>query len=623
MARQNGTTIKDQLYGMACGFIKLIQMTSGKKQDDPSPGKEEMPNSPSPAVSFLSDIANAEVSSPLPPPPPGPPNPDDPKYANDPEAYHRDKQAAEAAAAAFTAAAQVRGAAVAQIITQWLATSPDAMFQELLTQPRSTMPIFKPAIGPVIVMRHPEVIQCLERTDLFTVDLYAAEMARATDDKTRHPDAYTHFMLGTDRDDLYQLDDVILRRAVSRSDKETLIRLAREEAERWTHQAQAEGTGEIDVVTTIAKFVPLRIVGDYLGVHYCAAGAPSALPGLRGGDRFALDENLQKFFTFTRIKEGIVPTGDDLFDWVKDAFRNIFNNINPAYPKFTEYRERGIIATEYLSAYIFALLQHYKARLQHGETVPDTMLTRLLRMQLELAQNAGKLEEEFARLLDAPLPQGELARRLSDSMIRSNVFGTAVGAVVNPQEATARILDSMLRLKEDKYEVLNGSSFEQARHWANVEPDEPDYGESLEGLRKYALEALRLEPQGEILLRMCVQDNEVLGGVPLGKGTVVFVAYAAAMLDPEVVPHPVAFDVTRDERLTPYLCNRERASEAPQSLVYLQHGYGRHKCLGRYASEITMQESLRAMLRIGSLERRGELEMDEENWFAMRFKIGF
>lgn len=623
MARQKGTTIKDQLYGMACGFIKLIQMTSGKKQGNPSPGKEEVPNSPSPVVSFLSDIANAEASSPLPPPPPGPPNPDDPKYANDPEAYRRDKQAAEAAVAAFTAAAQIRGAAVAQVITQWLATSPDAMFQELLAQPRSTMPIFKPAIGPVIVMRHPEVIRCLERTDLFTVDLYAAEMARATDDKTRHPDAYTHFMLGTDRDDLYQLDDVILRRAVSRSDKETLIRLAREEAERWTHQAQAEGTGEIDVVTTIAKFVPLRIVGDYLGVHYCETGAPSALPGLRGGDHFALDENLQKFFTFTRIKEGIVPTGNDLFDWVKDAFRNIFNNINPAYPKFTEYRERGIIATEYLSAYIFALLQHYKARLQHGETVPDTMLTRLLRMQLELAQNTGKLEEEFARLLGAPLPQGELARRLSDSMIRSNVFGTAVGAVVNPQEATARILDSMLRLKEDKYEVLNDSSFEQARHWANVEPDKSDYTESLERLRKYALEALRLEPQGEVLLRMCVQDNDVLGGVSLGKGTVVFVAYAAAMLDPEVVPNPTAFDVTRDERLTPYLCNQERASEAPQSLIYLQHGYGRHKCLGRYASEITMQESLRAMLRIGSLKRRGELEMDEENWFAMHFKIGF
>ena len=33
---------------------------------------------------------------------------------------------------------------------------------------------------------------------VFTVDLYAPEMARATDDRTRHPDALTHFLLGTD-----------------------------------------------------------------------------------------------------------------------------------------------------------------------------------------------------------------------------------------------------------------------------------------------------------------------------------------------------------------------------------------------------------------------------------------
>lgn len=500
---------------------------------------------------------------------------------------------------------------------------PYAMFQELLAQPRDTMPIFKPAIGPVVVIRHPEVIRCLERTDLFTVDPYAAEMARATDDKTKHPDAYSHFMLGTDRDDLYRLDDVILRRAVSRADKDTLIRLTRDEAERWTRQVHAAGVGEIDIVSTIAKFVPLRIVGDYLGVHYHEAGALSALPGLRGGDPFLLDENLQKAFTFTKIKEGMVPTADDLFNWVKDAFRNIFNNFNPAHPKFAEFRERGIIATEYLSAYVFALLQYYKTRLQQGESVPDTMLTRLLRMQLELNRDAGKLEDEFATLLGAPLPAGELARRLSDSMIRSNVFGTAVGAVVNPQEATARIMDAMLCLKEGKYNILNDSTYEQALYWAGVESEAPTYTESLERLRKYALEALRLRPQGEVLLRMCVKDNDVLAGIPLRKGALVFIAYAAAMRDPEIISNPLAFDVTRDEQMMSYLVDQERAREAPQSLIYLQHGYGRHKCLGRYASEITMQESLRAMLRLGSLERRSELEMDEENLYAVSLKIGF
>jgi hypothetical protein len=68
--------------------------------------------------------------------------------------------------------------------------------QELLDQPKEQMPIFKPVIGPAVVMRHEHVIECLRRTDLFTVDPYAAEMARATDDKTKNPQAFSHFLLG-------------------------------------------------------------------------------------------------------------------------------------------------------------------------------------------------------------------------------------------------------------------------------------------------------------------------------------------------------------------------------------------------------------------------------------------
>jgi cytochrome P450 len=232
------------------------------------------------------------------------------------------------------------------------------------------------------------------------------------------------------------------------------------------------------------------------------------------------------------------------------------------------------------------------------------------------------LEQECAALLGAELPPGELSRRLSDSMIRSNVFGTAVGAVVNPQEATARVTDSILRLKAGEYETLNGSSYAHAAQAARDRAKRRDRAAaSLDTLRKYALEALRLRPQGEVLLRACVQDT-ALGGVPIRKGTPVFVAYAAAMRDPEAVSRPLAFDWTRDERLEPYRADQERAHESAQSLVYLQHGYGRHKCLGRYASEITMRESLRALLRAGPLERRGELEMDAQGLYAVSLRVG-
>ena len=247
--------------------------------------------------SFLSDIVAAEQQTPLPPPSgPGPP----------------EQEAATAIGRRF--------AAVTAVISRWLATNPYGMLQELLDQPAEQMPIFRRAVGPVMVMRHEHVLRCLERTDLFTVDPYAPEMARATDD--RDPTAYRHFLLGTDRDELYRLDDLILRRVVTRDDEATVAALARAEAER---RASPVG-GEIDVAATVAKYVPLRIVGDYLGVPHQEIGEPSPLPGLCGGDPFPLDDDLARRFSFTHIEKGRVPTADDLYGWIKDAFRNIFNN---------------------------------------------------------------------------------------------------------------------------------------------------------------------------------------------------------------------------------------------------------------------------------------------------------
>ena len=296
----------------------------------------------------------------------------------------------------------------------------------------------------------------------------------------------------------------------------------------------------------------------------------------------------------------------------------------PAHPSFPEFRRRGIVATEYLTVYIHALLRHYQDQLRLGRDVPDTMLTRLLRLQREVADDTcDSLEQDIAARLGGPVPVAEIARRLSDSMIRSNVFGTVVGAVVNPQEATARIADSMVRLADGEYEVRHGSTYRAAVRKARVEPGEPGYAESQRVLRRYALEALRLQPQGEVLLRLCVQDNTALGGVPIRRGTPVFVAFAAAMRDPEAVPRPLAFDVERDDLPTAYRADTERAGEEPQSGLYLQHGYGRHKCLGRYASEITMSESLRALLRLGRLERRGPLVMDDNGLYAVSLRLAF
>ena len=55
---------------------------------------------------------------------------------------------------------------------------------------------------------------------------------------------------------------------------------------------------------------------------------------------------------------------------------------------------------------------------------------------------------------------------------------------------------------------------------------------------------------------------------------------------------------------------------------HLQHGYGRHKCLGRYASEITMRESLRALLRLGRWQRLSPLQLDEQGLYVRSLRVG-
>ena len=604
-----------------CPFAKHVEESALLEPDIAK--KQSYTDKTNQSIGFLASIQQVEAEHPL-PPQPTPPDTNDPKYTNNPDFLTQDKQAYDLALAAFATAAKARGTAVGGVIGSFLATKPFDMLQELLDQPEEAMPIFSPVVGPVIVMRHKHVIKCLERTDLFTVDRYAEEMARATDDKAKCPHAFSHFMLGTDNDELYRLDGVLLRHVVTHHDKALLTQIAKGAANNWLQATLASGFETVDIVATIARDVPLQIVSDYLGVHGYKVGEASALPGLRGGDVLPLNEDLQKVFTFHKITQGIVPTWDQLHDWIQDAFRNIFNNGNPSRPNFQEFRERGIIATEYLTNYVHELIQLYKGKLITGEPLPDTMLTRLIRLQLAVEANqASDLEKALTDLLGQPIPPGALAKRLSDSMIRSNVFGTAVGAVANPQEAMSWIADVMLKLKEGKYSPQNGCDFNHAVDLAHVGEDDPNYEGASETLKRYALEALRLEPQGEVLLRMCIKDNTELGNVLIRKGTLVFAGYGSAMRDKTKVEQPLAFDATRDQQLTPYLGQADRKNEDPQSQIYLQHGYGRHKCLGRYASEITMQESLRALLRLKNITRQSEVIMDEQNIYPASLKISF
>ena len=167
-------------------------------------------------------------------------------------------------------------------------------------------------------------------------------------------------------------------------------------------------------------------------------------------------------------------------------------------------------------------------------------------------------------------------------------MGTIVGAVAGQEEATCRVIDSLIRLQEGEYRTTGPAgyrygSFAEATRLARNVLSGTNAKESRAELHKYFLEALRLRPQGEVLLRKCARDGaQIAGSRPLAAGTLVFASHGSAMKD---VPEPDAFILDRP---------REH---------YLHYGWNRHTCLGQHVSAVVIVESMVALLGLQGLRR--------------------
>jgi cytochrome P450 len=531
----------------------------------------------------------------------------------------------------FKKQATVRGKAVGGVLKFWMSATPEKpyeMFAEMFARQKDT-PVFQPGIGPVVVFQHPHVIDVLERCETFTVDPYAPMMQIATSGHhypapagktprgTNAGGYYNHYMLGTDSPDLYPVDSMISRYVVKPDDIKMLRRMVRDICERSLAGIKSGDT--FDVITTVGRLAPVLVVSEYLGLpSFAKAGAGGKgawnVDNLKAGGSFDIDKDMTNRFKFQTITKGTVPTHQDMYEWVRDAFRNIFNN----FERNQQFADAGLAASEKLLAWSAKVISVYKYRIQAGnalgsDKVPDTMITRLIKLQLDAKADPQQWAEKFNISVD------ELRVRTADDRVQVNAFGAFVGAVANPEEANGRIIDGILRVKEGLIDTKNGS-YAEARRLAQAASS---LSSDMSKLDKYAIELLRLQPQGEILLRACTKDSTI-GGVPVRAGTTVFNAHGAAMRDANVIDDPLSLDITRDPmEKVPSLPKESRPGERPQSTIYLHHGYGRHKCLGRYASEITMSEVLRAVLRLGDIERvpGTKFELDKDNLYATSLQV--
>ena len=305
--------------------------------------------------------------------------------------------------------------------------------------------------------------------------------------------------------------------------------------------------------------------------------------------------------------DGVIPDEAQMYQWIKAAFQHFFNNVQ----KDPVVSVQGIRACRQLLAYLLREIDIQRRQLRAGQDVDDTMLTRLIRFQL--GQPAPC----------APVPADLDPRLVSDLRIAENVMGTIVGAVAGQEEATCRAVDALIRLQEGLYQTSgrDGSSygsFAEARRLALDVLDGTNAAASRAALYRYAMEGLRLEPQGEVLLRKCARDGATIaGGRPLSAGTLVFASHGSAMKD---VPEPDAFRLDRPRQ------------------HWLPYGWKRHTCLGEHVSPVIIVESMVVLLGLEDLarpeprpgessfpfERRfGRFQLDDQNLYATTFSLRF
>jgi hypothetical protein len=369
--------------------------------------------------------------------------------------------------------------------------------------------------------------------------------------------------------------------------------------------ARTSGSSTIDLVPALARYVPVTLGHRYLGVPVAAQpGSFELTPEMLTYYGTALDGQPA---TALKKEDGVIPDERQMYLWIKAAFRHFFNNVQKDQQVLVE----GLRACRQLLAYLLREIGIQRERLLSGQPVDDTMLTRLVLFQL------GRSAPTVKR------PATLDPRLVSDLRIAENVMGTIVGAIAGQEEATCRAIDSLLRLKAGEYRTSGSDgvrygSFTRATELAVNVLSGTRIAESRRELYGYFLEALRLQPQGEVLLRKCVSEGaHIADSRPIPAGTLVFAAHGSAMRD---IPDPDSFILDRPRQ------------------HYLHYGWSRHTCLGQHVSPVIIVESMIAVLGLQDLtrpeagageaafpfERRfGRLQLDDQNLYATTFSLQF
>ncbi|HEY0320062.1 MAG TPA: cytochrome P450 [Pyrinomonadaceae bacterium] len=202
--------------------------------------------------------------------------------------------------------------AIPDALGRWL-TSP------LLLRPVfASLRFFAPVLifgNKVVLSRHADVIEVLERKEDFTVSEINAQNINRHDGP---------FILGMDVSEQYEREEGLLREAVRRTDLDLISSITVENAATLIREAQS--LGRIDVVNGFARVVAARLVISYFGVPAPEAGEGQLMNWLR-------DIFFDVFLNFTndrQKREAAIRSGKQLRQHLDDEIAR--RNALPATP---------------------------------------------------------------------------------------------------------------------------------------------------------------------------------------------------------------------------------------------------------------------------------------------------
>lgn len=182
-----------------------------------------------------------------------------------------------------------------------------------------------------------------------------------------------------------------------------------------------------------------------------------------------------------------------------------------------------------------------------------------------------------AKWAAAPLPGEDAVERLINlsrlpdagmppERVLTNVCGLLVGAIETTSQAIVQATQQLLA-----HPVRLAAALA-----ADASGDEAQFD-------AHVFEALRFNPITTIQFRFAEADRTLAEGTdyatPIPAGTVLAVCTGSAMFDPDLMPDPDRFDVTRP------------------AMSYLHFGLGHHECLGRHVGKVAIPEAVRRILR--------------------------